>query len=225
MSWSWCLLKTESAAKVSASTRCWTKLAKAASMSRLLVAFWTMIVSPRARAAACTSVVSDWEAGFFGLTSKPITVALGTSSCSNSSRLGASVLYRKLVPVTLPPGRFKAGYQTKLDRVSADRENDRNGRRCRFGRERRRGALDRNDYGHLAANQIGRQRRQSVQLTFRPAVLHCDVAALEIAGFVEASPDRVERGGFTIGAAEQTDHRHRRLLRARRERPSSHSAT
>src|SRR5215467_3983249 len=43
----------------------------------------------------------------------------------------------------------------------------------------------------MAANQIGRQRRQSVQLTFRPAVLHCDVAALEIAGFVEASPDRV----------------------------------
>src|SRR5262249_29091893 len=114
MSWSWCLLKTESAAKVSASTRCWTKLAKAASMSRLLVAFWTMIVSPSARAAACTSVVSDWEAGFFGFTSKPITVALGTSSCSNSSRLGASVLYRKLVPVTLPPGRLRLDTRPSL---------------------------------------------------------------------------------------------------------------
>src|SRR5262249_6303340 len=94
----------------------------------------------------------------------------------------------------------------------------------RFGRERRRGALDRNDYGHLAANQIGRQRRQSVQLTFRPAVLHCDVAALEIAGFVEASPDRVERAGFTIGAAEQPDHRHRPLLRSRGERPRRRAA-
>src|SRR5262249_33532795 len=30
----------------------------------------------------------------------------GQRSCSNSSRLGASVLYRKLVPVTLPPGRL-----------------------------------------------------------------------------------------------------------------------
>jgi len=71
-------------------------------------------VSPSARAAACTSVVSDWEAGFFGLTSKPITVALGTSSCSNSSRLGASVLYRKLVPVTLPPGRLRLDTRPSL---------------------------------------------------------------------------------------------------------------
>src|SRR5262249_48176991 len=118
----------------------------------------------------------------------------------------------------------KAGHQTKLDRVTADRENDRNGRRCSFGRERRRSALDRNDHGYLAANQIGRQRRQSVQLTLRPAVLHCDIAALDIVGFFETLPDRVERAGFTIGAAKQADHRHRRLLRASRERPRGRRA-
>ena len=85
------MFKTASAAKVSASTRCCTKLVKAASISWLLLAFWTMSFSPSARAAACVSLVSDSEAGFFGLTRSPITAAFGTSSCSNSSRLGASV--------------------------------------------------------------------------------------------------------------------------------------
>jgi hypothetical protein len=41
---------------------------KAASISWLLLAFWTKSFSPSARAAACVSLVSDSEAGFFGLT-------------------------------------------------------------------------------------------------------------------------------------------------------------
>src|SRR5262249_43050268 len=57
------------------------------------------------------------------------------------------------------------------------------------------------------------------QLTLGPAVLHCDIAALDVAGFVETLPDRVElAGSFTVRAAEQANHRHRRLLRPRRER-------
>src|SRR5215813_5436115 len=59
----------------------------------------------------------------------------------------------------------------------------------------------------------------AVQLTLRPAVLQCDIAALDTVGFFETMPDRVERAGFTIGAIKQADHRHRPLLRARRERP------
>src|SRR5262249_61888598 len=59
----------------------------------------------------------------------------------------------------------------------------------------------------------------------RPAVLHCDVAALDIAGFVESLPDRVKRAGLTIGAAEQADHRQRRLLRACHGRPRRGRAT
>src|SRR5262249_12276466 len=60
----------------------------------------------------------------------------------------------------------------------------------------------------------------AVQLTLRPAVLPCDLAALDTGGFFETMPDRVARAGFTIGAIKQADHRHR-LLRARRERPRS----
>ena len=39
---------------------------------------------------------------------------------------------------------------------------------------------------HLTTNQIGRQRRQPLVLTFRPAVLDRHVLALDIAGVLQA---------------------------------------
>src|SRR5262249_15443801 len=38
---------------------------------------------------------------------KPITLALGTSSRSNSNRFAPRVLVIKVTPVTLPPGRLR----------------------------------------------------------------------------------------------------------------------
>ena len=54
-------------------------------------------------------------------------------------------------------------------------------------------AADRDDHGHLAADQIGRQRRQSIVLTLRPAVFDRHVLALDIAGFVQALAERARR--------------------------------
>src|SRR5262249_30140529 len=191
----------------------WTKCANAASMSWSLLAFWTTIFKPNALAAVCRPLVSDLEAGFFGLTRRPITAAFGTSSCSNSSRLGASVLYRKLVPVTLPPGRLMLETRPRLTGAPPIEK-----------------AIGMVAVAALAASGAAalwiatitatwRRTRsaasagKSVQLTLGPAVLHCDIAALDVAGFVETLPDRVElAGSFTVRAAEQADHRHRRLL-------------
>src|SRR5262245_49548572 len=47
------------------------------------------------------------EVGFAGLTRKPMTVVLGTSSRSNSNRFAARAVTRKVTPVTLPPGRLR----------------------------------------------------------------------------------------------------------------------
>ena len=76
------------------------------------------------------------------------------------------------------------------------------------------------------ANQIGRQCRQPIDLILRPAVYDRQVLALDIAGLLQALAkcaqtvrDRVRRCGV-----EEPDHRHRRLLRARRERPRSRRA-
>ena len=45
------------------------------------------------------------------------------------------------------------------------------------------------------------------------------IASLRQLGFVEASPDSIELASFTVRAAEQANHRHRWLLRARHDRP------
>src|SRR5262249_22991731 len=78
----------------------------------------------------------------------------------------------------------------------------------------------RNDHRHLTAYQIGCEVGQSVVLVLRPAILDRHILALDVAGFTNALPEcgQIAR---TIGrrAAEEPDHRHRRLLRARRERP------
>src|SRR5262249_52845281 len=60
-------------------------------------------------------------------------------------------------------------------------------------------------------------------VSFRPAIFDRDVATLDIAGFLEALLDRFDKArvGTRQYAGEDSDHRHRRLLRACRKRPCS----
>src|SRR5215469_10498400 len=79
----------------------------------------------------------------------------------------------------------------------------------------------RSDHRHLTAYQIGCEVGQSVVLVLRPAILDRHILTLDVAGFTNALP---ECGQITCTiskrrAAGETDHRHRRLLRASRERP------
>ena len=175
-----------------------------------------------ARAAASTSlnVVSVFVASA-GLTSTATRAAAGTSSRRSSSRFAANSPSKKLMPVRLPPGRARLATRPSLTGSSRDHEDDGDRRGRRLGRERRRGTSGRGDHGDLPANQIGRQRRQSIQLILGPAVFDRHVLALDIAGVLQALAksaqtvrERVRRCGV-----EEPDHRHRRLLRARRERP------
>ncbi len=87
-----------------------------------------------------------------------------------------------------------------------------------------RSALNCNDHGHLPVNKVGRQRRQSIKLTFRPTIFDRDVATLNIACFVEALPDWAELASISSRTAEQADHWQRRLLRTRRELPRRRAA-
>ena len=77
----------------------------------------------------------------------------------------------------------KARDETELDRIAARFEDDWNGRDRRLCRERRR-AVAGNDR-HLMANQIGCQRRQSVIVTFRPAINDRYVSTLDIADLTQ----------------------------------------
>src|SRR5262249_20856326 len=112
------------------------------------------------------------------------------------------------------------------DRIAPVREHDWNGCSCRLRRQRRGRATNRGDHGHLPLHQIGRQSRQSIIATFRPTVIDRDVLAFEIAGISQTLPEpghKVCRGAGRP-SAEEPDHRHRGLLRARRERPRGRAA-
>src|SRR5262245_14274585 len=84
----------------------------------------------------------------------------------------------------------------------------------------------RSDHRHLTAYQIGCEVGQYIVLVLRPAILDHDILALDVAGFANALPE-CGQIACTISkrrAAEESNHRHRRLLRPRRKRPCRRAA-
>src|SRR5262249_28072474 len=74
--------------------------------------------------------------------------------------------------------------------------------------------------------QISDQDRQSVSSIFRRAIFDLDVLACDEACFPQALAERGRqmRGISERGTADESDHRHRRLLRVCRERPCRRTA-
>ena len=120
----------------------------------------------------------------------------------------------------LPPGRLRLVTRPSLHRVSADRLKTigmvvvaalaASAEGCHRDRSR-----------PLGGDEVGRQRRQSIVLALRPTIFDRHVLSLDIAGFVETLPEGRSIAAYRLRAiaTEKADHRHRRLLRARRERP------
>jgi hypothetical protein len=104
----------------------------------------------------------------------------------------------------------EARNEANLDRVGTRCENDRDGRGRGLSGDRRRGAAGRCDHGHLAADEIGCERWQSVASTLGPAVFDRDIPAFDIAGFVETLAECGHVAGDLSRelAIEETDHRH-----------------
>src|SRR5262249_3206440 len=118
----------------------------------------------------------------------------------------------------------EAGDEAVNDGVAPGHKHDRHRRGHRLGNERRRRVSD--DQDDLPTNQISDQERQSVSSIFRRTIFDLDVLACDEAC---CPPPRAERGrqmrGISErGTADESDHRYRRLLRARRERPRSRAA-
>ena len=126
-----------------------------------------------------------------------------------------------LTPVMFPPGRLKLATRPRRDGIAAECGDDRNRRRRGLGRQRRRFAAGRSKHGHRPAREFRRQRRQSVVLALRPAVFDRHVPAFDVSVFGQSPTERGHHMRALVGrrCAEIPDHRHRRLLRARRERP------
>src|SRR5262249_859521 len=105
-------------------------------------------------------------------------------------------------------------------------EADRKGRGRRLSGECSGGSAGRGDHAHSTANEIGRQLRQAIKSAFRPAIFNRHVLALDVTGVCKAPPKRgYKRGPLgSGGGVNEPDHRHRRLLRARCERPRRRAA-
>src|SRR5947208_14640651 len=107
-------------------------------------------------------------------------------------------------------------------RVGALHKNDRDRLGRPFGGKRTTCALQYNDHGYLTANQFSDQRRQRIVSTLRPAVFDRHVLVLDVTGVTQASAKSGEilAVRFERCKVKKPNHRHRRLLRARRARPS-----
>src|SRR6516162_461894 len=112
--------------------------------------------------------------------------------------------------------------QAIADRVAADLENDRDGRGCRLGGQHGLGAVEPRDHLDLASHQIGRERGQAILVTISPAVLDREIGALDKAALLEPAMESCQplRKRTERLAVEESNHRHPRLLRPRRQRPS-----
>jgi hypothetical protein len=132
-------------------------------------------------------------------------------------RFATNSAARKLTPVTLPPGRA-----ILATRPSATGSSE----IPRLGGDCARVAHD-DHHADLATHQIGYEFWKAIEPAFRPAIFDGDVATLDITGLRQslaqggkAAPHRIagRRG------AEIADNWHRRLLRARRDRPRRRAA-
>ena len=118
----------------------------------------------------------------------------------------------------------QAGNETDLNRIGASDEDNGNRGGCSPGCYRR--LAVRGNHGHPAANQIGRQRGQTIVVTFRPAIFDRHGLALDIPGLAQALAKRGQKVCILAGrpGVEEAYHWRRRLLRARRERPCNRAA-
>jgi hypothetical protein len=79
-------------------------------------------------------------------------------------------------------------------------------------------ALRCGDDSYPPANQLRRQPRQAIIVTFTPTIFDRDILTFDITGFAQPFAECVHvicKGGSRC-AVKEPDHRHRRLLRARR---------
>ena len=191
-------------------------------MSPLLPALKIWICSPIARPAVSASRACKLRARRIGRIDEDRDAGhCGHQLAQQLQPLGHQLAEEKVDPRQVAAGPGEAGDEAQLDGVFGDRKHDRNSRGRRLGRDGRGGAAARDNDRDLSANQIGRHGRQPVELIVSPAVFDRNVRAFRIACVLQA----LVKGLQTVGeagrryGAEETDHRHRRLLRPRRKRP------
>src|SRR5262245_17870178 len=121
---------------------------------------------------------------------------------------------------------IKALDQSLADRIAAYPEHDGDGRRGTLRRAGRGVAADRDEHAYSTADEIGRYRGQQVVATARPPELDQEILPLDVTTLGQTAAEGRQQVCRVLGRtrAHVAYDRHRRLLRARRERPRRRSA-
>ena len=125
------------------------------------------------------------------------------------------------MPVRFPPGRPETVDEADPHRVGALHDDNRDRVSRVLGRPRGLHALQRHDHRYLTANQLGDQAWQPIVVAFPPSVLDCDVLAIDIAGIGQPLLEIGQTSARLVSRCQvnKSDHRQRRLLCVRRDRP------
>ena len=197
-----------------------TKVANAALISRPVLARTTWICSPRVRAAASTSLnVVSVMVALAGLTSTATRVAAGISSRRSPSRFATSSLMKILIPVRLPPGRAMLVTRPSLAGSSLTRKTIGMFAVAALAANAEAGPPPAAITATRRRTNSAASCRQPIGLIVGPAVFDRHVLALNVAGLLQAlaEPTQTLRvPAVRRCGVEEPDHRHRRLLRARR---------
>src|SRR3954469_16964542 len=94
---------------------------------------------------------------------------------------------------------IEAGDEAVLDRITVGAEHDRDAAGRALGGERSLDSSGRDDDIHFAADKIGRQPREPLQLTLRPAVFESDVATFGVARIHEPEANEGETIAVGLG--------------------------
>ncbi len=114
--------------------------------------------------------------------------------------------------------------QAGCDWIDATYEDNWNRCGCRVGRKCRSAASRRDDHGYAPADNISGQRNKSIGLTVRRAEIDRHVPAFDITRVFQGLAECCHQMKVKGLAVQKSDHRHRRLLRARRDRPRRSAA-
>jgi len=164
---------------------------------------------------------SAFALGSLGFARKPRTETLGAISCRSCTRFATSAVENMLTPVMLPPGRFKLATRPLSTGSEAIVATIVIVAVAALAACTAWSPPLRDNHSDWAANQLGNHARQPFALILRPAVFDRNVSAFVVADFAQALTKRgdIRRPRFGRKAVDKADHRHRHMLRVRRERP------
>ena len=152
-------------------------------------------------------------AGLVGLTSTAMIVAVGTSSCSSSSRFGPTSTFKLVMPVMLPPGRLRLATSPILTGSAPTAKTIGIVAVAALAASCRRSTAGRYNHVHLTVNQFGRKLWQSLVLVLPPSDIRSRRSGPRHSLFFQSLAECAQTDRVLVRrcAAEEPDHRHCRL--------------